>query len=82
MKVKINFDHLLQDLTQTKTFTLTIDDELNFDELSKLIANKYPSIRNLIDTVNYMSNGVIVEDKKNIVKDGDEITLFISVFGG
>jgi len=68
MKVKINFDHLLQDLTQTKTFTLTIDDELNFDELSKLIANKYPSIRNLIDTVNYMSNGVIVEDKKKYRK--------------
>jgi len=82
MKINIYFDHLLQDLVGAKTFTLMIEKELNFDELSKIIADKYPTIRNLIDAVSFMRNGEIVNDKKYIVKDGDEITLFISVFGG
>ncbi|MDD5502043.1 MAG: MoaD/ThiS family protein [Candidatus Thermoplasmatota archaeon] len=79
MKVKIKFFSLLQKIAGKKNDEIEIADCSTVEDLEKILFEKYPELKKykpLLSVNNALAKGA------QILKDGDEVALYLAVAGG
>ena len=81
MRVTVGFYSWFKDLTGCARLTETLPDRSTVDELLKVLAARFPKLA-AVQRSTLIAVGVDYQDRRYVLKEGDEVSLFPPVQGG